>query len=272
MSYPITRITPTTPGNERTPSLWRNLWDRFGTDPNLGTLRSDDWKTGHAQALGSENGWWVSEDGVAAATSESFETIEDADGRISLSAVTAVAERGVKAQAGSSLVLSEGVVLPPHASGKSDVVFEAIVDLDVLTNDSLFVGLAESATLVLSITSDMSAIDYIGFHRTNGGDLLFVARNTGGGGTTATPVVVIDTPVTGDVKLGFRVNGSGKIEIFVDGVEIKVNADDGAAITFLSTDTPTDFLGRTLAVTGGDATVVDPSILNCGRIEVYVAE
>lgn len=274
MGYPITRISPTTSGRERTPDLWRNLLDRYESDPLLGTLRSEDFQNKNVNnALAVEkDGWLVAEDGLTGATSEELNSTESADGRATLSAATGTDHMGVKCSVSTSVTVCEGVVLPTHASeAKGDVVFEAIVAVSTL-NPTLFVGLAAAMAQLHGNTSLLVDLDYIGFNRLDDGDLQFVA-NTAAGTTTAIDVLAsADVPASGDIKLGFRVNASGSVEVFIDGVRVKKTTDTGVSVAVPTTSQPVDYLCRTVAAIRGATADNATSVVDIDKIEVYVSE
>ena len=278
MSYPLTRISTATVGRERSADLWRGVLEAYANDPCIGALRSNDFSDPHAQAVNTySEGWFVSEDGAAGATSESFNTTGAADGHVSLSATTGTVHQAVKAQAGPTATVSEGIILPTATAGKADVVFEARVELRTTLNPTCFIGLAEQNAAVLSATSVPSdALDYIGFYRLDNGDLQFIVRNDNNGGTAVEYNVNIvasaNVPNTGFTKLGFRVNHDNKVEIFIDGVQVKATSDTGAKIAVPSTALPIEVLARTL-LTGRGATAANAtSTIVCDRIECFVAE
>ena len=278
MSYPLTRISPITSGRERSPDLWGNILEAYADDPVIGALRSNDFYAPHTQGINTyEEGWFLNEDAAAGATGESFATNGNPDGHALLLATTGTAHQAVKVQAGPSTTVSEGIVLPTASNGKSDVVFEARVALLTTANPTCFIGLAEQNTAILSTTSvPNDTLDYIGFYRLSNGDLQFIVRNDNNGGTAVeydvNVVASANVPNTGFTKLGFRVNHDNKVEIFIDGVQVKVTSDTGAKIAVPSTALPIEVLARTL-LTGRGATAANAtSTIVCDRIECFVAE
>ena len=279
MSYPIGRIEPTVVGRERSPSLWRNVLEAYADDPTVGTLYSDDWHRSHAQVVATfADGWFVSEDGAAGAASEAFNTNGNPNGEVLLTAATDTDHECVKAQAGPTAAISEGIVLPTAAAdGKAEVVFEALVELSTTLNPTLFVGLCEQDAAVLSTTSvPNDDLDYIGFYRLDNGDLQFIVRNDNAAGTAVEynidVVASADVPSSGVTKLGFRVNYDNKVEIYIDGAKVSKTSDTGVAVNVPSTALPIEQLARTLLVGRGAAADNATSSIICDRIECYVGE
>ncbi len=282
MAYPIARIDPTTAGRERSPALWRNALEKYDFDPTLGTLRSSNWTSPRTQAIDTVvEGWWLSEEGTAAVTSESFDTNTDPDGVVLLDAAASADFMGIRAHAGASATLTENIALPTHvtaASRRGDVVFEARVFLDITLNDTMFVGLAEGQSTVLTGTNTLTlGGDYIGFYRLDNSDLAFVSRDDVNGGTavvqTVNVKVLADLATAAWVKLGFRVNADSTVEIFIDGVEIKNTTDSGTArISIASNELPSENLSRTLITARGVTLDNNPIGMRCEFIDCYVAE
>ena len=288
MGYPIVRIDPTTQGRERSAALWRNALDKYSVDPELGKLYADDFLRPHAGAVDTySDGWVFTEDGVAGATSELFYTTGAADGVFSLAATTGADYRGVKMQAGSLAAggTGEGITLPTATTdNKSDVIFETRVYLNVSAggNDTLFAGLAEHVATVKMLGA-ASALpddcDYIGFYRVDAGDLQFVVRNDNAGGVAVEYNVDVLSAATiassyedAWVKLGFRVNGDSTVEIYIDGVKVKLTSDTSAKIAVTSTSLPEEALCRTVSV-GRGATADNGTVgVLIDRIDCYVAE
>lgn len=282
MAYPIVRIDPTTVGRGRSPALWRGALEKFATDPSLGILRADDFSTPKSGAVDTvKDGWCITEDGVAGATGESFYTNGDPNGVAVLGATTGADYRGVKMQAGALVAggAPEGVVLPTATTGaKADCIFEARVYLDVNTNDTLFVGLAENVATV-KLLGAASALpddsDYIGFYRIDAGDFQFVVRNDNAGGTAVEYNITIqaaaDITDGGWVQLGFRVNYDETVEIYIDGVRVRYTTSNvKVAVTVASL--PEEALCRTISV-GRGATADNATVAcKCDSIEAYNAE
>ena len=281
MSYPITRISSTEVGRARSASLWGSALEAYGNDPTLGTLRSDDFTRPLVVAEdASTGGWLCSEDGVAGATSQVYNTNANPNGEFVLGGTAGADYVGVKMQAASTVALGEGIVLPTATTGsKSDVFFEARVYLDLSSNDTLFVGLAEPAATVLFLAA-ASALpdnsDYIGFYRVDGGDLQFVVRNDNAGGTAVEYNVDVQAAadVTEDdyVKLGFRVTSGQVTEIYVDGTRVVNETAGSTKIAVTTTSLPIEPLCRTVSV--GRGTTLNNATVEClvDHIECYVAE
>ena len=282
MAYPIVRIDPTTAGRELSPALWRGALEKYDFDPSLGTLRKDDWTRPRTQAIDTVvEGWWLSEEGTAGATSESFDTNTGPDGEVLLDAAAAADFVGIRAHAGASATLTENIALPTHttaASQRGDVIFEARVFLDITLNDTMFVGLAEGQSTVLTGDNTLTlAGDYIGFYRLDNGDLAFVSRDDVNGGTavvhTTNIVALADLATAAWTKLGFRVNADSTVEVFVDGAKVRTTSDSGnAVLSILSTALPSENLSRTLIAARGVTLDNDPIGMRCEFIYCYVAE
>ena len=279
MSYPSTRVSQTAVGLERSADLWGGVLEAFANDPTIGVLRSDDFTRPRAQIIATYvEGWFLSEDSAAGVTGESFNTTGHPDGQASVAATSGTDHQGIKAQAGPSASVSEGIVLPTHPTlGKAEVVFEAIVELNVAKNDTLFVGLAEQDSAILSTTSvPNDDLDYIGFYRLDSGDLQFIVRNDNAGGTAVEynvdVVAAADVPDAADVKLGFRVDASGKVTITIDGVKVKVTSDTGVAINVPTTALPIEALSRTLLAARGETADNGTISVPCKSIDCFVAE
>lgn len=282
MSYPIVRIDPTTAGRERSPSLWRGALEKYSADRSLGVLRSDDFTEPrtHGAVATKHKGWFLAEEGTTGATSEGFATDDDPNGVAVLVGTTGADFMGVQAHAGESATQVENIVLPTAtADSKSGVIFEARVYLNTAENDTLFVGLAEAGSTVLTATNLLTAAaDYIGFYRLDGGDLLFVSRNDNAGGTAVESSQVIKTSAQvaagyedAFVKVGFRVNNDNSVEVTLDGVRIRKDSSN-AVVTVAETALPIEKLSRKLAacrgVTLDNATVQ----VQCDWVDCYVAE
>ena len=281
MSYPITRIDPTTVGRERSPDLWRTALDRYTSHPTLGVVRSDQFQRPIVCAEDvSANGWLCSEDGVDGATSQVYNTNSNPNGEFVLGGTSGADYVGVKMQAASTAALGEAVVLPTATTdSKSDVIFEARVYLDLASNDTLFVGLAEPVATVKFLGA-ASALpddsDYIGFYRVNAGDLQFVVRNDNAAGTAVEYNVDVqaaaDITNAGYVKLGFRVSGGQVTEVYIDGAKVVNASDTGTKIAVTTTSLPIEPLCRTVSVGRGET--ANNATVEClvDSIECYVAE
>lgn len=280
MSYPIARIDPTTPGRERSPALWRNALEKYSADRSLGVLRSNDFTTPrtHGAVATANAGWFLAEDGTTGATSEGFATNVSPDGVAVLVGTTGTDFMGVQAHAGEAAGQVENIVTPKAVvSPKSDVYCEARVYLDTAVNDTLFAGLAEAGSTVLTGTNLLTqAADYVGFYRLNASDLLFVCHNDADG-TQYSQVIKTAAQVAAGyedafVKLGFSITNGGKtVKVYVDGVQIKKDSSN-ALVTVPELRIPTEPLSRKLVAcrgaTGDNATVA----VQCDWFDCYVAE
>lgn len=282
MSYPIARIDPSTPGRERSPALWRNALEKYSADRSLGVLRSDDFTSGvscagGAGTLATDGRWFMSEEGTTGATSEDFATSVEPDGVAVLQGTTGADFIGVQVHAGPTATLVENIVTPKATTdAKSDVYCEARVYLNTAENDTLFVGLAEAGSTVLTGTNLLTqAADYIGFYRLDGGDLQFVSHNDQDGTQTAIVVKTAAQVAAGYedafVKLGFRISNTNKVTVYVDGVEIKKDSSD-ALVTVPELSIPVEKLARKLAACRG-ATLTNATVqVQCDWFDCYVAE
>ena len=281
-TYPLTRIDALTPGRNRSADLWRGAREQYGNDPKVGSAFVDDFVRPHNNsAVGYADGWYVGEAGTAGATGESFATTGAADGVCSLAATTGTDLQGVQAQAGVSATVGEGIVTCKNANGKGDLIFEARIKLTDAAADTFFIGLAEPSaaanTLLLNDNTLSLALDYIGFYRLDGGDIQFVCRNDNNGGTAvafAEDVIAdADAPTASDwIKLGFRVNADGSVEVFVDEVRVHKTSDDGDDIVISQDAVPIELLTRTIAVARGSTADNGTVGIDVDWIDAYVAE
>jgi hypothetical protein len=287
MAYPIVRIDPTTATRERSPALWNNALDNYADDKGVGVLRADDFEKGIVGAVDDwEAGWWFSEAGAAGAASESFATNGEKYGEFVAGATTDTDHEGIKMQGGASASISEGIVLPTHATAakrSNSVYFEARVYMDLDANDTMIVGLFEPDTVggVLGATSLLlDDVDYIGFYRVDAGDLQFVVRNDNAGGTAVeyNVDVLSSTTIAASyddtwVKLGFRVNSDSTCQIYIDGVEVKYSSETTPVkIAVTSTSLPEVELSRTLVAARGATADNGTVAIKCDWIDCFVQD
>lgn len=239
----------------RSAVLWENSLDIYDPNRTLGTLRSDDFTQNRVNTVGNLNeNWFLSEVGVAAATSEAFNSLVDVAGTVgvaSLAATTGLAQRGAQVTRGLTATYAAGnlMTLYNHATlGRGKVFSEVRVNVD--DTEAFFIGHSEPAdVLVLTILSAMSVDrDYIGFHRlAEDGDVSFVCADGGTGGTSHSVVVATATEVrTGYNKFGWSVDTDGKVIITVNG-EYRETASLNVPIDTL----PLVGLTQRLAITNG---------------------
>lgn len=236
MSYPVPRFpfdVDAASGRGFSSNLWRQQLDQYGDHTLMnGTLHFEDFVQeayNNTTDAGTQNGWKI-QDSAAGGTDESMASLnsgEDAaDGVVRLSATTGTDWFGI-----SAARVNKVVRMPTATVGeRGDVCFE--YRADVSASDHYFIGLAEETEEFLGATGDLPTdSDYIGFFRSDGGDLLFVLANDNNGGTAVTDSVTIltdaeITALTGWIKFGFRVNQDGSVEISINSEQIKYDTSD----------------------------------------------
>lgn len=276
--YPYMRIAVEDPVRDLSSECWRGLLEKFG-DPTLGNLRDDDFKTpaSNTTDASADEGWFI-QDAAAGGTVESFVSVAGKpEGVRRLSATTGTDHFGIEAHRGKTATNLGDVVLPTHTSNpKSTVAFHARVGLDLA--DTYFVGLTEPIVEFLSATSTLPATsDYIGFSRTDAGDLKFVCANDNNGGTAVTDEVTIlaaaDIPDASGVmaKLEFRVNADNTVEIYVD--DVRYLKDTSGDLIVIDPDAlPIESLTPKLAILRGATADLATVTMDVDRVTTYVAE
>ncbi len=259
----------------RSAVLWENSLEIYDPDRALGTLFTDDFTLDRVNTVGNLNeNWFLSEVGVAAATSEAFNTLVDAVGTVgvaSLSATTGLAQRGAQVTYGRTATAATQSLLTlfNHATlARGKVFSEMRVNVD--DTEAFFIGHSEPAdVLVLTILSAMSVDrDYIGFHRLSlTGDISFVCAEGGTGGTDYSAVVATDAQLqTGYNKFGWSVDTDGKVIITVNG-EYK----EAASVNVPTDALPLVGLTRRLAITNGLANAATVS-LDIDWLDEYISD
>jgi hypothetical protein len=283
MSYPQTRISVGEVTRARTADAWRGLLEAYTNDPTLGTLRSLDTTKPRTQAVATAlEGYFVAEDDVAAATAELFATailpaINSGDGIYTIGATTGTDNIGVKVQAAAAAAsLGEEIRLPSDiVDPRGDVVFEANVYLDDDSADQYFIGLAVNAAVVLASGLIGAAQSVLGFLRTDGGDLKFVARNDNAGGTaveySATIVAAADLATAGWHSLCFRHNKDNTVQVYFDGERVRTDTSS-APINVTTTALPEVAVVRTISTSRGATGDLAAVLIPIRRFEAYVQE
>jgi hypothetical protein len=116
--------------------------------------------------------------------------------------------------------------------------------------------LTEPIVEFLSATGTLpTSSDYIGFYRADAGGLQFVLANDNAGGTAVADSETLlsaaaTTALTGQHKIGFRVNADDSVEVYIDGEKVKVNSS-GAALAITATALPIESLTQKYATTRG---------------------
>lgn len=246
--------------------LWRNLGEKFiigATDPQLGTVEFDDFQKLNPNTTDATTvDGWLLQDSAAGGTNESFVTAVHPDGIAVLSATTGTDWFGI-----SAARINKNINLPSHGTlPKGDTAIGFRLSLDAV--DHYFVGAAEETSEFLGATGALPAdTDYIGFFRSDGGNLTFVCANDNNGGTAVTYSVTLLTaaniPDAADeyTKLEFRVNKDLSVDIAVGGKLILVDTS-GARIRVnplaLPIETLTAIVETQRGATGDLATVEVP--------------
>lgn len=247
--YPVSTANA---GREKTAGLWGRNLEKYVDDPEVGSLYFEDFHTPFASpgdaAVATAVGWFI-QDAAAGGTSESFTNVASPDGVARLGATTGTDHFGIEAHRGSTSTSLGSVELPTSTTdARGDVIYETRVDLGGA--DQYFIGLTEPIVEFLSATSTLpDDSDYIGFFRSDAGDLTFVTRNDNDGGTAVEDSVTIlaaaDIP-TDMFKLGFRVNRDQTVQIFVDNVYYKTESEGIDPLSL-----PEEILTQKYAITRG---------------------
>lgn len=244
MSYPIPRISTSSPNRLHSPLLWRGALEKF--DPDFAQYYFEDFlynQFANTTDASSAGGWFV-QDMAAGGTSESFVTTDGPDGLATLSAATGTAHFGISTHRGPTATSGATINLPSHpTAAKGLVIFECRVDITAA--EYLFAGLTEAlAEYETSTTTQPATSDYIGFAKGPSAALEFVTANDNNGGTAVTTNIDLHSAAnapTGLTKLGFRVNPDQSVEIFVNGEKIITDVN-GSTINVLSTALPIETL------------------------------
>jgi hypothetical protein len=168
--------------------------------------------------------------------------ITDAEGGVAdADCNSTTATQGINVQAASTV----GERFRPQADDV--LIFEArLKAADIATGPEFFVGLSVIDTTIIAASANSSA-NHIGFESvTDDNVLLFHSESGGTRSSTTTPHTLVDDTF---VKLGFRVKGTEKIEVFVDGVKF------GETI---ETNIPTELMVPSLVCQSGGTT--DPIV------------
>lgn len=230
MGYPIHRYAIADPRNGRdlSSSLWRESRDRFvSADPTFGVKNFDDFQVPVAGADGSAAGGWEVNDATAGGTSPTFSTVAHPDGVRTIAATTGTAHYGAVATRSGALAADSAtglnVVLPSHASkARGRYVFETRIDLP--RTAAWFIGCSIESDGFFGTSSALPDAGYIGFYKTNNGDLVFACKSVASTGVadsvTVIPSASLSTVIgaTGYLKLGFAVNVDKTVDICVNGV------------------------------------------------------
>lgn len=254
------RVTPDT-ARGLTAALWRQSLAKYASlDPRYGSRPIADPDFHRNAPAGSDaavNVGWFVQDAAAGGTSESFASTASPDGVRTLSAATGTDHFGIEAHYGATATSKGCVNLPTHSSDpRGRVVFETRVDFDA--SDNFFIGLTEPIVEFLSATGALPAdSDYIGFSRTDAGDLLFVCANDNAGGTAVTDsatILAAASVPTGFAKVGFAVNVDNSVDITVNGVDYRADAKSINSLA-LPIESLTAKYATTRGATGDLATV-----------------
>jgi hypothetical protein len=221
-------------GRELSANLWRNTLTAYANEPNYGVLYFEDFIEDRINAsdASAELGWFM-QNSVDGGTSNKFISVANKpDGVVSLEATTGTDVYGNGVHRGATATTSDLIHLPTHNAGgttadpRGRVVYETLVDLHLV--DQCFIGLTEPIVefLVTSTGALPQNSDYIGFYRSDAGDLNFVCANDNAGGVAVTDscraIAAASIPTTAGVftKLGFAVNRDNSVDISVNGVLI----------------------------------------------------
>lgn len=214
-------ITLPDSGRRLTGDLWRTSLEAYvENNPELGIRVQDDFVRAPVALTGTTavttDGFWSATDSAAAGGTYTVALEAGADG------IVDVGSTGTTAHFGVALHGNPVITTPNHATAaqrRGRVVFEARIDFD--TADTVFLGLGEDGSNLLSATSALPADqDYAGFYTDdNGATLSFRIANDNNGGTAVTDSFTIPVAdlVDGFNRLGFAINRDLSVDIAVNG-------------------------------------------------------
>lgn len=276
--YPTVRISTSDPTRQRTPELWRGVLEQFANGSEFGYLSTvefvDEVDATADDADGSGETRFAQrylvQNSAAGGTNTNFLTLTSPDdyyGAARLEGDTGTDWFGV-----SACGQNKWIKTPKHSTDPREVlVCEYLVDLS--GSDTYFLGLGEETSEFLSATGTLPTdSDYIGFYRLDAGRLRFVCANDNNGGTavTADVNVVEVADISADpVKLGFRVNSDGTVEIFVAEAKIVKESDDNADINIAETAIPIETLNEVYETQRGATGDLAAVVLDFDRIDIY---
>jgi hypothetical protein len=138
--------------------------------------------------------------------------LDDAEGGVALiDCNSTTATQGANVQAAGTV----GEAFVPQADDL--IIFECrLKAADIATGPEFFAGLCEINTAIIA-SSAVAAPNFVGFFSvTDDNILLFAAESAASQTATSTPETLVDDTY---VKLGFRIEGTDRIRVFVNGVE-----------------------------------------------------
>lgn len=189
--------------------LWQHIQASVGADPRRGVLHLEDFHT-----LNGTSNYTRTQSGTAGEIALSTAAEAANIGIASIDSEGTTATNGANVQwQGPAVTPANGVKIAFEVRLKAD---------DIATGPQFFAGLSDTDTGIIA-SSAIASSDYIGFYSVTGDGVLVFATEDGGTQTlsTATVHTLVDGATTTDgtewVKLGFLVEGTGEVTMFVNG-------------------------------------------------------